>query len=52
LCPPGHRSASKVSELNAIFARLPKLGDDAETFERDIADAHAAIVPDRDPLDD
>jgi antitoxin (DNA-binding transcriptional repressor) of toxin-antitoxin stability system len=52
LVPAGPPERVKVSELNAIFARLPKLGDDAATFGRDIADAQAAIVPDRDPWDD
>jgi prevent-host-death family protein len=52
LVPVGPPERVKVSELNAIFARLPKLGEDAEAFERDIADAQAAIAPDRDPWDD
>jgi antitoxin (DNA-binding transcriptional repressor) of toxin-antitoxin stability system len=42
----------EVSELNRIFAGIPSLGDDAESFDRDIADAEAAIVPDGDPWDD
>jgi len=42
----------KVSELNAIFARLPKLDDDADAFERDIADAQSVLVSDRDPRGD
>jgi len=42
----------KVSELNDIFARIPKLGDDAVAFERDIADAQSVPVPDRDPWED
>lgn len=49
LVPAGPAKTVKVSELNDIFARLPKLDDDADAFERDIADAQAALVPDRDP---
>ena len=50
--PPGPANHVKVSELNDLFARVPKLGDDASAFERDIADGHAAIVPDRDSWED
>ncbi|WP_462320299.1 type II toxin-antitoxin system Phd/YefM family antitoxin [Halochromatium sp.] len=39
----------KVSELNDLFARLPRLGDETEAFERDIADAQSALMLDRDP---
>jgi len=52
LVPAGPPKRVKVSELNDIFARVPKLGDDADAFERDIADAQSAIVPDRDPWED
>lgn len=52
LVPAGPSETVKVSELNAIFARLPKLDDDADAFERDIADAQSVLVPDRDPWDD
>lgn len=52
LVPAGSSKTVKVSELNAIFARLPKLEDDAEAFERDIADAQSILVPDRDPWGD
>ncbi|WP_295881629.1 hypothetical protein [uncultured Thiohalocapsa sp.] len=50
--PAGRASCVKVTELNDLFARIPKLGDDAGAFERDIADGHAAIVPDRDSWED
>lgn len=49
LVPAGPSKAIEVSELNALFARLPALGDDAEAFERDIADGETAFVADRDP---
>jgi antitoxin (DNA-binding transcriptional repressor) of toxin-antitoxin stability system len=52
LIPAGPPQRVEVSELNAIFARIPSLGDDAEFFAHDIADAQAAIVPDKDPWDD
>ena len=52
LVPAGPPQRVKVSELNDIFAQIPKLGDDADAFERDIADAQAAIVSDRDPWED
>ncbi|MBK5969831.1 MULTISPECIES: type II toxin-antitoxin system Phd/YefM family antitoxin [Thiorhodovibrio] len=52
LVPAGPPQRVKVSELNDIFAQIPKLGDDADAFERDIADAQSAIVPDRDPWED
>jgi hypothetical protein len=50
--PAGPASRVKVSELNDLFARIPKLGDDAGAFEQDIADGHTAIVPDRDSWED
>ena len=50
--PAGPASRAPVSELNDRFARIPKLGDDAGAFERDIADAKLATVPDRDPWGD
>jgi len=49
LVPAGPSKVVKVSELNALFARLPALGDDAEAFERDIADSEAALAQDRNP---
>lgn len=52
LIPAGPPKRVEVSELNTIFANIPSLGDDAESFERDIADAQAAIVPDNDPWGD
>jgi len=51
LVPVGPPKRVKVAELNDIFARLPSLGDGADAFERDIADAQAAMVPDVDPWD-
>jgi len=30
-----------VSELNGLFARLPSLGEDAETFTRDLKEIRA-----------
>ncbi|MEA1049063.1 hypothetical protein U5801_04460 [Lamprobacter modestohalophilus] len=39
----------KVSELNGLFARLPRLDDESEAFEQDMADAQSALVLDRDP---
>lgn len=50
--PAGPASRAPVSELNDRFARIPKLGDDADAFARDIADAKRATVPDRDPWGD
>jgi len=52
LVPTGPPKRVKVSELNEIFARIPKLGDDAEAFERDLADVQTAFVLDRDPWED
>jgi prevent-host-death family protein len=49
LVPADAAKRVKVSELNDLFASIPKLGDDAAVFERDIADGLGAIVPDRDP---
>jgi hypothetical protein len=48
----GPSKTVKVSDLNDIFARMPKLGDDTVAFERDIADAQFVLVPDRDPWGD
>jgi antitoxin (DNA-binding transcriptional repressor) of toxin-antitoxin stability system len=52
LVPARPAKTVKVSELNDIFARIPKLGDDADAFDRDIADAPSALLPDRDPWED
>lgn len=49
LVPVGPAKAVKVSDLGVLFARLPALGDDAEAFERDIADTASALVQNRDP---
>ena len=49
LVPAGPSKRVKVAELNALFAQLPSLDDDAEAFERDIADGQAALAEDRDP---
>jgi hypothetical protein len=35
---------TQVKELSEIFARLPKLGADADVFARDITDAQSALV--------
>ncbi len=52
LVPAGPPKRVKVSELNNIFAGLPKLGEDAETFENDILDAQTTLTSDRDPWED
>ncbi|NEX15203.1 MAG: hypothetical protein C1943_00860 [Halochromatium sp.] len=52
LVPAPSPKALKVSELNDLFARLPRLGDETEAFEREIADAQSALVLDRDPWQD
>jgi antitoxin (DNA-binding transcriptional repressor) of toxin-antitoxin stability system len=52
LVPAGPPKRVEVSELNSIFAGIPSLEDDAESFERDIADTQDALVPDGDPWDD
>lgn len=52
LIPAGPPKRVQVSELNAIFAGIPSLGDDAESLERDIADVQAVIAVHKDPWDD
>jgi len=57
LVPAPSPKALKVSELNDLFARLPSLGDENdadenEAFARDLSDAQAALVQDRDPWED
>jgi len=50
LVPSGPYKEVQVSDLNALFARLPRLDpDDVDAFARDIAESDAALAPDRDP---
>ncbi len=50
LVPSGPSKEVQVSDLKALFARLPRLDpDDIDAFARDIAESDAALAPDRDP---
>lgn len=50
LVPPSPPTEMKVADLNALFARLPRLDpDDIDTFVRDIGESEGAVAPDRDP---
>ena len=50
LVPPGPPKEVKVSDLNALFDRLPRLDpDDVDAFERDIDASDSALGADRDP---
>jgi antitoxin (DNA-binding transcriptional repressor) of toxin-antitoxin stability system len=40
-----------VSDLAAVLAQLPRLGDDAEAFARDLEAIRAEARPDGDPWD-
>jgi antitoxin (DNA-binding transcriptional repressor) of toxin-antitoxin stability system len=39
----------RVSDLNQLFASLPKLGDDADSFARDVERARQEVPAESDP---
>lgn len=41
----------KVAELNRVFAGLPSLGDDAESFANELERIESALRPETDPWD-
>ena len=49
LSPAGRRV--KVAELNRIFASFPSLGDDAESFAKDVERIRPEVPQELDPWD-
>jgi len=51
LVPAGPAKRVKVSDLNSLFARLPRLDEDGAAFARDIGEIRRELPPDKDPWD-
>jgi antitoxin (DNA-binding transcriptional repressor) of toxin-antitoxin stability system len=49
LVPVKPAARLRVEDLNAFFASLPKLRDDAETFAEDIESIRRELPPERSP---
>ena len=49
LSPLRGKKPLMAADLNAFFARLPSLGDDAEAFARDVEEARKLLPPETDP---
>ncbi len=49
LTPAAPQSHLKVGELNAFLQRLPKLGEDAEAFLKDMRALRRDFPPETDP---
>lgn len=51
LVPAGPAEKVKVSDLNSLFARLPRLDEDADAFVRDIDNIRRGLPSEKDPWD-
>lgn len=51
LVPAGPTKRLQVADLNRLFAGLPRLGDDAEIFARDIDEIRRNLPLEKDPWD-
>ncbi len=51
LVPAGPAKQVKVSDLNSLLARLPRLNDDAEAFLRDVDEIRRGLPPEKNPWD-
>jgi antitoxin (DNA-binding transcriptional repressor) of toxin-antitoxin stability system len=51
LVPAGPAKRVKVSDLNGLFARLPRLDEDGAAFARDIEEIRRELPPEKDPWD-
>ena len=49
LSPLRSKKPLMACDLNAFFASLPSLGDDAEAFARDVEEARKSFPPEADP---
>ena len=49
LTPASPKSPLKVGDLAAFFQRLPKLGDDADSFSADLRSIRNDMPPEKDP---
>ena len=49
LSPAGPARGVKVGALNELFAGLPRLGEDADRFARDVEEARRGLPPEADP---
>jgi antitoxin (DNA-binding transcriptional repressor) of toxin-antitoxin stability system len=51
LVPAGPAKGLKVSGLNDLFARLPRLDEDGDAFARDVEDIRRNLPPEKDSWD-
>ena len=51
LVPAGPPKEIRVSDLNGLFARLPPLGEDADTFAREVEAIRRDLPAEPDPWD-
>lgn len=51
LVPAGPAKQVKVSDLNDLFARLPRLDEDADAFVRDVEEIRRSLPLKKDPWD-
>ena len=49
LCPAAAPRRVAVRDLNHLFAKLPRLNEDAESFAQDLEAIRKAALPERDP---
>jgi antitoxin (DNA-binding transcriptional repressor) of toxin-antitoxin stability system len=49
LVPAGPAKRVTVADLNRVFAELPRLGDDAEDFGREVDALRRSLPPEGDP---
>ena len=48
LCPAAAPGRVAVRDLNHLFAKLPRLNEDAESFAKDLEEIRKAALPERD----
>ncbi|MCP4754510.1 MAG: antitoxin [Proteobacteria bacterium] len=51
LTPVNSESSLKVKDLDRFFAELPSLGEDAESFAKDVKGIRKQFPPESDPWD-
>jgi antitoxin (DNA-binding transcriptional repressor) of toxin-antitoxin stability system len=49
LVPAGPAGRIAVADLNRVFAELPRLGEDAESFAADVEALRRSLPPEGDP---
>lgn len=51
LVPVGPAQKMKVSDLNGLFERLPRLKEDVDAFVRDVEEVRRGLPPEKDSWD-